>query len=181
MLKQVQKGFTLIELMIVVAIIGILAAIAIPAYQDYTIRAQVTEGMNLAAAVKAEVAEFYAQNGAWPTAMGPEDAAGTLGHADTEIPKGKYVSEVNVTDGTIYVTFSNEDGFQANAKINGLVLALRPVLSGETAAGNEDVVWICGKNAGPTEVHDPEGGNAAPSNVDGTTLLPKYMPANCRA
>ena len=177
MLKQVQKGFTLIELMIVVAIIGILAAIAIPAYQDYTIRAQVTEGMNLAAAVKAEVAEFYAQNGAWPTAMGT--GAGTLGHAANEIPSGKYVDQVTVNNGTILIRFANGNGFQANAKINGLVLALRPRLSGADATGNEDVVWICGKNAGPTAVHDPA--TAAGDNVAATTLLPKYLPANCRA
>ena len=67
-MKSLQKGFTLIELMIVVAIIGILAAIAIPAYQDYTIRAQVTEGMNLADAVKVAVADYYTQNGAFPAA-----------------------------------------------------------------------------------------------------------------
>ena len=65
-MKTLQKGFTLIELMIVVAIIGILAAIAIPAYQDYTIRAQVSEGMTLAADIKAGVAEFMAQTGMWP-------------------------------------------------------------------------------------------------------------------
>ena len=65
-MKKLQQGFTLIELMIVVAIIGILAAIAIPAYQDYTIRAQVTEGMNLASAVKANVSETFAQTGLWP-------------------------------------------------------------------------------------------------------------------
>jgi type IV pilus assembly protein PilA len=67
MTKQVQKGFTLIELMIVVAIIGILAAIAIPAYQNYTIRAQVTEGLSLADGWKTGIAEFYAQNGVFPS------------------------------------------------------------------------------------------------------------------
>ena len=66
MLKSVQKGFTLIELMIVIAIIGILAAIAIPAYQDYTVRAQVTEGLNLAGDLKAAVAEDFANTGLWP-------------------------------------------------------------------------------------------------------------------
>ncbi len=68
-MKTIQKGFTLIELMIVVAIIGILAAIAIPAYQDFTIRAQVTEGLNLASSIKASVAEYYSDHGTWPTAL----------------------------------------------------------------------------------------------------------------
>ena len=141
MLKSLQRGFTLIELMIVVAIIGILAAIAIPAYQDYTIRSQVTEGLNLAGAIKAEVSEYYAQNGAWPTAI--VGALGTLGKAAGEVPSGKYVSNVAigpgdggagaVGPGTIYVTYSNAAPFIANAKINGLVLALQPNLSG--AAG----------------------------------------------
>src|SRR5882724_12787447 len=87
-MKSVQKGFTLIELMIVVAIIGILAAIAIPAYQDYTIRSQVTEGLSLASAVKAGVAEFYANYGSWPADLT------ALGY--TSNPSGKYVTSVTV-------------------------------------------------------------------------------------
>lgn len=180
MLKQVQKGFTLIELMIVVAIIGILAAIAIPAYQDYTIRAQVTEGMNLASAVKAEVAEYFAQNGTWPTAL--TGVATTLGHAATEIPSGKYVSSVDIpagNNGTIVITFSNAGGFQANAKINGMTLLLQPLLSGATAAGNEDVVWVCAQHVAPTATHQPASGGASVV-ATGTTLANKYLPANCR-
>ncbi|HKE44373.1 MAG TPA: pilin [Steroidobacteraceae bacterium] len=175
MLKTVQKGFTLIELMIVVAIIGILAAIAIPAYQDYTIRSQVTEGLNLAGSLKAEIAEYYAQWGAWPTAI--VGGVGTLGHQAGEVPSGKYVSQVQILNpGTIQITYSNAGGFQANQKINGLTLSLRPVLSGAAGAGNEDVVWVCGNNGGPTAVHDP----ATPAAAGVTTVLNKYMPANCR-
>jgi type IV pilus assembly protein PilA len=175
-MRNIQKGFTLIELMIVVAIIGILAAIAIPAYQDYTIRSQVTEGLNLAGSLKAEVAEYYAQNGSWPTAVA--GGVGTLGHQATEIPSGKYVSSVNITGGpgTLVITYSNTGGFQANANLNALVLALRPNLSGAAANGNNDVVWVCGNNAGPTAVHQP----AAAAGVVATTVLNKYLPANCR-
>src|SRR3982750_567377 len=107
MIKATQKGFTLIELMIVVAIIGILAAIAIPAYQDYTIRAQVTEGLNLAGAVKAAVAETYAQTGNWPA----DNAEAGVG-ANNEIT-GKYVKDVAVAGGGITITYGN----QANKNI----------------------------------------------------------------
>ncbi len=83
--KSAQQGFTLIELMIVVAIIGILAAIAIPAYQDYLIRSQVSEGLTMASAAKAGVSEFYANRGAWPSS----NSAAGMGAASTI--QGKYV------------------------------------------------------------------------------------------
>jgi type IV pilus assembly protein PilA len=188
-MKAVQKGFTLIELMIVVAIIGILAAIAIPAYQDYTIRSQVTEGLNLAAAVKAEVSEYYAQYGRWPTAI--VGGAGTLGHTANQVPSGKYVDAVKIAagdggvgaggggPGTIYISFSNTAPFVANSKLNGKFLALRPVLSGADDTGNEDVIWLCGQNPGSGQNHQPTGSPAS-AVATTTTVDNKYLPANCR-
>ena len=167
-MKAVQKGFTLIELMIVVAIIGILAAIAIPAYQDYTIRAQVTEGLNLAGAVKAGVAESLANTGVWPA-----DITAAGGDA-TKLPQGKYVSQITVTGGTITITYSNAGGFQANGAINGMILTLQPFVS-----PNNDVVWACGYKAAPTTASATAPGGGA-STAIATTLLPKYLPSNCR-
>ena len=94
-MKKVQQGFTLIELMIVVAIIGILAAIAIPAYQDYTVRAQVSEGLSLAGGAKAAVTEYFQDRGDWPTANAGATGAGIA--APGEIT-GKYVASVTVND-----------------------------------------------------------------------------------
>jgi type IV pilus assembly protein PilA len=180
-MKAVQKGFTLIELMIVVAIIGILAAIAIPAYQDYTIRSQVTEGLNLSASLKTGVSEFFAQNGVWPTCVIVGCATGTsLG--ETADPSGKYVSDIAInTAGTLVITYSNAGGFQANAKITGLTLALQPNLSGAAGGGNEDVVWVCGAHVAPTAVHQPANATAAPAPAGLTTVPQKFLPAECRA
>ena len=146
MRTQIQKGFTLIELMIVVAIIGILAAIAIPAYQNYTIRAQVTEGLTLAGGWKAAIAEYYAQNGVFPTCASVTVGAGCVAAAGATT--GKYVASVTVVaGGQIQITY----GLQANAKLAAApILDISPGLS-----ANNDVVWVCGTAAVPALATPP--------------------------
>jgi type IV pilus assembly protein PilA len=163
-MKTMQKGFTLIELMIVVAIIGILAAIAIPAYQDYTIRSQVTEGATLADGVKVAVQDYYAQHGTWPATLQGTDAAAGLNY--TGAVSGQYVSNLTIANtGAITALYGN----RANAKIAGSALTIYAALDG---AG--DVVWICGAQVLPANATSV-GGTAAL-----TTVLPKYLPRNCQ-
>jgi type IV pilus assembly protein PilA len=164
MFSRTQQGFTLIELMIVVAIIGILAAIAIPAYQDYTIRAQVTEGLNLSSAVKASVAETFSSGGTWP---GSNAAAGV--DVATHI-KGKYVTGIGVgAGGVIAMTF----GGQANSRINAATLT--PYTS-----ANGDISCVCGDKCttGTTGLTIASG---ATTQAGGGTLTAKYRPRNLRA
>jgi type IV pilus assembly protein PilA len=149
-MKSMQKGFTLIELMIVVAIIAILAAIAIPAYQNYLIRSQVSEGASLMGGAKTAALEYYSNHGEWPST----NAAAGLA-TDTSIT-GKYVSKVDVADtGIITAEFSNTGGQAANAALNGKVLSLSPVSN-----GGGTFAWSCKNTA--------------------TTIDPKYLPSSCR-
>jgi Tfp pilus assembly major pilin PilA len=145
-----------------IAAVGILAAIAIPAYQDYTIRAQVTEGLNLASTPKVAVAEGFAVRGSVPRdrrAAGLPPSAGET--------SGKYVESVNVVGGVIAITYGNE----ANRIISGQTLTMTPFAS---PAG--DVVWVCGYGRPPAGMRPLARGAA---DV-GTTIAPKYLPAACR-
>jgi type IV pilus assembly protein PilA len=128
--QRLSAGFTLIELMIVVAIIAILAAIAIPAYQDYLIRAQVSEGMTLASGAKAAVWDFVSNTGRYP----PNNQSAGLA-ASTSI-SGSYVSSVDVTSGVIKVFYA---GPKANSHISSSSKYL--VLSPVSHAGS--ITWTC--------------------------------------
>jgi type IV pilus assembly protein PilA len=151
-----------------VAIIGILAAIAIPAYQDYTIRTQVSEGLTLASDVKAGVSEYMAQTGEWAANL---EEAGLGSAAAAGDKSGRYVESIDVTDGTILITY----GLDANATIDGETLSLKPYRN-----ANNDVVWACG-NAAEPEGSDENDAAGTPSAAADTSLSDKYMPASCRA
>jgi type IV pilus assembly protein PilA len=174
MFKKMQQGFTLIELMIVVAIIGILAAIAIPAYQDYTIRAKVTEGLNLADSAKTAVAESWQSGGT----VGLKAAATSWNTSFTATGKTKYVSTINVssTSGAITVGYNATAIPQLGTNVN---LVLTPYIatvalsSTNTLSGNID--WAC-TSAGNSTANAQSMGTA----VATAGVQTKFVPTNCK-
>lgn len=161
---MLQKGFTLIELMIVVAIIGILAMFAIPAYQDYTRRTYVAEGMSLAAGAKSAVTEYYASKGKWPTNNVE------AGVASASRISGSAVNKVEIADqGVIVITY--------NEKVAGPAGTQKLGLQGYASDGS--FVWKCGPAAQTPPAGNPDPSAAVVPTTD-TTVPVKLLPANCR-
>lgn len=156
-----QKGFTLIELMIVVAIIGILASIAIPAYQDYVIRAQVVESFSITGELKLSIKDYYKDRGKFPA-----------NNKEAGVPEagfliGNYVTRVDVADGAMHVRFGNH----VNSVLLDQVLTIRPIFV--TGSPTSPISWTCGYR------NPPEG--MEPAGQDRTTLDEKHLPSSCRS
>ncbi|HEZ2768544.1 TPA: pilin [Neisseria meningitidis] len=159
-MNTLQKGFTLIELMIVIAIVGILAAVALPAYQDYTARAQVSEAILLAEGQKSAVTEYYLNHGIWPANNNSADVASS----PSDI-KGKYVQKVEVAKGVITAQMASSN---VNNEIKGKKLSLW--------AKRQDgsVKWFCGQ---PVKRADTDEVTADSGNDKIDT---KHLPSTCR-
>ncbi|MBW3925932.1 prepilin-type N-terminal cleavage/methylation domain-containing protein [Neisseria meningitidis] len=162
-----QKGFTLIELMIVIAIVGILAAVALPAYQDYTARAQVSEAILLAEGQKSAVTEYYLNHGKWP---GDNSSAGVASSTDI---KGKYVKSVEVKNGVITATM-------ASSNVNKEIKDKKLSLWAKRQAGS--VKWFCGQPVTRDAKATNDDAVTADNGTNGTNgkIDTKHLPSTCR-
>ncbi|HGO9073265.1 TPA: pilin [Neisseria meningitidis] len=161
-MNTLQKGFTLIELMIVIAIVGILAAVALPAYQDYTARAQVSEAILLAEGQKSAVTEYYLNHGEWPK---NNTSAGV---ASSSTIKGKYVKSVEVKNGVVTATMLSSG---VNNEIKDKKLSLW------AKRQNGSVKWFCGQ---PVTRAAPAGTNNDVTADSGNKIDTKHLPSTCR-
>ncbi|HEZ5571812.1 TPA: pilin [Neisseria meningitidis] len=166
-MNTLQKGFTLIELMIVIAIVGILAAVALPAYQDYTARAQVSEAILLAEGQKSAVTEYYLNHGEWP---GNNSSAGVASASDI---KGKYVQSVEVKNGVVTATMASSN---VNNEIKGKKLSLW--------AKRQDgsVKWFCGQpvERNTAKANAANADDVAKTGTDSEKINTKHLPSTCR-
>ncbi|ENX4711559.1 pilin [Neisseria gonorrhoeae] len=166
-MNTLQKGFTLIELMIVIAIVGILAAVALPAYQDYTARAQVSEAILLAEGQKSAVTEYYLNNGIWPE----NNASAGVASSAADI-KGKYVQSVTVAKGVVTAQMASSN---VNNEIKGKKLSLW--------ARRQDgsVKWFCGQPVKRTANNDDTvAADAGTDNGGKGKIDTKHLPSTCR-
>ncbi|HEZ5412793.1 TPA: pilin [Neisseria meningitidis] len=163
-MNTLQKGFTLIELMIVIAIVGILAAVALPAYQDYTARAQVSEAILLAEGQKSAVTEYYLNHGKWP------DGNSNAGVASSSTIKGKYVQSVEVKNGVVTAEMKSSG---VNKEIQGKKLSLW--------AKRQDgsVKWFCGQPVQRADAKAKAGTDEVTAD-SGNKIDTKHLPSTCR-
>ncbi|HEZ0539809.1 TPA: pilin, partial [Neisseria meningitidis] len=152
-MNTLQKGFTLIELMIVIAIVGILAAVALPAYQDYTARAQVSEAILLAEGQKSAVTEYYLNHGEWPA---NNNSAGVATSTDI---KGKYVAGVKVEKGVITATM-------ASSNVNNEIKDKKLSLWAKRQDGS--VKWFCGQPVARANANGANNDEVTAANGKGT-------------